>query len=674
MMQRLFSRRVLIILAIIITIAFVGMKLFRAKTQAHFPDSVVPIPLEQGQSVGTNTKTKQYVIAELTGCGWTMNAAEEFYQLHPSYYDEIAERLGYETLDDNLAKLRRLGKPEYQNGLESHPELATLLGSVLDVDSDGAANILRTLPSNEHDMILLLSLYQTHAAPEDASLLARILQNPEYRQYMLKLLDQSPENVELYAYLVMLDQLTNRSKSASVVFQQWLFTMFDKLLAVDIDSQQGQRLRLQLTIHAPTLSQQLTSDPEFCEDFLRCWREFEGILANLNPKGEKSKLFDRSDTYEQVWLSYNQNPEVFRFLHLYRDEHAVPLLKEYGTLVCDILLSGSYLKPDNQSARKKLVSLMLSANENLRQSIVLANLPQYNGFITLLSRPLNQHTFYGMIEELAKANTATSSKSPAQLVSYWNSLGDAVLEKEFVEKHPGLWVYIPGYEVYNLGVKYLDGREISGMDMVFAGVDAAFVVVDVATLGAGVAMTKTLSTATKTAGKSGTKIILKDVTQTAGKNLTREVVKEAPWQSLGVLKNAGRYFSGQFTRLPHVGYIDVTHFTRYMYEKTGIGTKTFKKFTDLDARCFMRQDRRVVMDLQKIPQTRVGQLTRNYMADTALGCGFGAVLMTEPGQSAARKTIETGMNVGGQVIQTAAEVNKNWKQNLSLWWMTCQKD
>ncbi|MGL6226288.1 MAG: hypothetical protein ACRC10_06640 [Thermoguttaceae bacterium] len=674
MMQRLFSRRVLIILAIIIAIAFVGMKLFRTKTQAHFPDTVVPIPLEQGQSLEADTKTEQYVIAELIGCGWTKNAAEGVYQLNTRLYDGIAERLGYEELDKNLAKLRRLGKPEYQNGLEAHPELATLLGSVLDVDSAGAANILRTLPSNEHDMILLLSLYQTHAAPEDASLLARILQNPEYRQYMLKLLNQSPENVELYAYLVMLDQLTNRSESAAVVFQQWLLTMFDKLLVVDIDSQQGQRLRLQLTIHSRTLAQRLVSDPEFCEDFLRCWREFAEILANLNPKGDESKLSDRSDFYEQVWLNYNQNPEVLRFLHLYRDEHAVPLLKEYGTSVCDILLSGPYLKPENQSARKKLVSLMLSANQNLRQSIVFANLPQYTAFITLLSRPLNQHTFYGMIEELARANTAPSSKSPGQLIGYWNSLGDAALEKEFVETNPGLWGYMPGYDVYNLGVKYLDGREISGMDMVYAGVDAAFVVVDVATLGAGVAMTKTLSTATKTAGKSGTEIILKDVTQTAGKNLTREVVKETPWQSLGVLKNASRYFSGQFTRLPHVGYIDATNFTRYMYEKTGIGAKTFKKFTDLDARCFMRQDRRVVIDLQKIPQTRVGQLTRNYMADTALGCGFGAVLMTEPGQSAARKTIETGMYVGGQIMQTAEEVNKNWKQNLSLWWMTCQKD
>lgn len=113
------------------------------------------------------------------------------------------------------------------------------------------------------------------------------------------------------------------------------------------------------------------------------------------------------------------------------------------------------------------------------------------------------------------------------------------------------------------------------------------------------------------------------------------------------------------------GDVEITKLVQFSFSRSRLGRKAYKKITGLDARVFMRKDRKVFFVLNKIPETPSGEIAKNLMVETVAGCSLGTALQTETGQEITSGAIET--------VQDSAEVSRKWQQNLSLWWLLNQK-
>ncbi|MBQ6616688.1 MAG: hypothetical protein IJH67_09990 [Thermoguttaceae bacterium] len=669
----------LIVVVLILTISIVVQNLIRQnRTENQNGDNVnVTDPGEPKSVVVEPVQTKpvqtaeDFVVSKLVASGWNRDSAESVYDLNSRYFSALYEQIGEDALDKELFRLKRLGKPEYQSGLKRYPEMATLLGSVLDVDPEGARNILKTLPENSDDLMTMETIYQNFGSdPDGASWIAKLFQKESRRTRIIKLVQHSFSNVEFLGYFSELVRLEQKSSEAAEVYEKWLFIELDKAFNVEVDSWERQQIVLELTILSGRISQMLLNDGSFRDDFLRCWTDFESILSGLDRHS-----FNSEEEYQQAIINYLQDSSALQLLHNY-GEDGKQLYKLYGVAATSLFLDPSILNNCSQEARNRLVNLALNADERFRQTILRADILKTPAFIKMFERNLDRIYMEKMINEMALANAGGGSKSSASLVAYWNRLENKALIKELSDKEPGIVEFIPGYDVYQLCSKVIDGRDVNKSDIAFAALDAAFTAVDVVTLGAGMVVVKGTQeagktgakVATKTAAKAGEKAILEHV----GKEITKEAVAKSSYQTAVAIKNATEYFSKQFVHVAKQG-LDITKFTRYVYQKSGLGSKSFKRVTQLDAHIFMRGDRRVVIAIEKIPG-KGKVLLRNVMMDCAIGLGLATAITSDTGQALIKKSGEKISSAAQSAQKSAEEIERLWKENLSLWWIACQND
>ena len=108
---------------------------------------------------------------------------------------------------------------------------------------------------------------------------------------------------------------------------------------------------------------------------------------------------------------------------------------------------------------------------------------------------------------------------------------------------------------------------------------------------------------------------------------------------------------------------DVTDLVRFTYKKSGSGRETFKRLTGLEARVFMRPDRRVAVHLPQL-------VSRNHalgivLRETAINAGFDTALSSKPGEAA----VETGAKGGRRVYRATKEQVDAWEQHVAAWWL-----
>lgn len=667
----------LLVVALILTVSIIVQNLIRHNVAEDFNDENTSDQRDPKSAEVESVQTEpvqtaeDFVVSKLVACGWNRDSAETVYDLNSRYYSALYEQIGEEALDQELFRLKRLGKPEYQSGLKRHPEMATLLGSVLDVDPDGVSNVLKTLPDNSDDLMTMETIYQNLGSdPEGASWIAKLFQKESRRIRFIKLVQHSFPNIEFIQFFAPLVSLEKQSPEAAEVYENWLFNELDKVLNVEVDSWERQQTLLELTNFSSKISQMLVNDSSFRDDFLRCWEDLESVIARLDRHS-----FNSENEYKDAVMCYLQDASALQLLHHY-GEDGKKLFEKYGTEACSLFLHPSVLNNSKPEAKKRLLDLALSADAKLRQAIFRADIPKTPAFVKLFERNIDRIYMEKIINEMALANAGSGSKSSPSLVAYWNRLDNNALIKELADQEPGIVEFIPGYDVYQLCSKVIDGREVSKSDIAFAALDAAFTAVDVITLGAGMVVVKGAQetgkagakVAAKSAVKSGEKAILEHV----GKEITKEAVEKSSYQTVVAIKNATEYFSKQFANVAKQG-LDITKFTKYVYQKSGLGTKQFKKMTDLDARIFMRSDRRVVIAVEKIPG-KGKELLRNVMMDCAIGLGLATAISSDTGQTIIKKSGEKISSAAESAQKSAKEIERLWKENLSLWWIACQND
>ncbi len=111
--------------------------------------------------------------------------------------------------------------------------------------------------------------------------------------------------------------------------------------------------------------------------------------------------------------------------------------------------------------------------------------------------------------------------------------------------------------------------------------------------------------------------------------------------------------------------VDVTVPTRWLFgrfQSLGLGRRVFRALTGLEARVFMRSDRRVVFDVAKLfPENSP---FRTVLQETAVNTGFDAVANTASFEAVARGLSQAGADSAA----TSAKQLKAWREHLSAWW------
>ena len=689
-MGNLFNKKTfVIILAILIAALFIVKNLIRSSVPSQpsrsieTPQSSTKIRVQKPvlPSSDPAPDAHKYVIDALTSCGWTLAAAESVYDLNQPLLDQSYDLLGKEVLEKEfLSKLRRLGQPEYQQTLADCPEIASLLASALDVDPDGAHNIIQTLPVDAEGKQYMYGFYQMNADPDDAVQFAQLFQDVQIRDKYIELLEHSPNAFSFLTFLPDIKQLREVNEAAADAYRAWLFELFDEIVQCEPGSRSEEQIAFQLQIFSSNVKKALLDDPEFYRFLPDCWSNFQTAIKQTVSE-------DRGTDDEALWDFLNMDPMVLQFFYVYRDQNPIELYTQYGPAITGILMSSDFVNPENRQARDRMVRLALAANDNTRFNLINSSLENSNGFVTLLNRNLSDHVYFCMFDELAQLNSSQSSQTPAQRIGYWNSLSNKVLAEEFDQTDPGAVAWIPGYDIVRLSRRSWNGQQVTWGDVGFAAVDAAFIVFDLAAIvvavpsgGGSIVAVEAAKAGTKAGAKAGTKAVVKAGAKTAAKktleNMTKEAAKteakKSVWGTFRVFKNANRFFANEFKKLPSLN-IDITKFVQYAFSQSKVGQKTFKKMSGLDARCFMRSDRRVLLDVSKIPQTQSGTLVKRLLGDTAAACGMTAALSTETGQAMASQAVETTQKTAHAASRKAEEIDKAWKRNLSLWWFANQR-
>ncbi|MDO4629940.1 MAG: hypothetical protein Q4C70_12225, partial [Planctomycetia bacterium] len=181
-------------------------------------------------------KVREYVIRRLKDSGWSDDAAQSVAELNQEVFRSLYKD---NELEPYLQKLTRLGKAEYQYYLERFPEMAALMGSVLDVDPDGARNIAATMEDNELRQACMVSIYQMNATPEDVALIARLFKNKERRNQLITLIIHNVTYMEMWTYFGTLERISAQSPEAGAIYQAWLYHIFSKLRNCPADTQEA---------------------------------------------------------------------------------------------------------------------------------------------------------------------------------------------------------------------------------------------------------------------------------------------------------------------------------------------------------------------------------------------------------------------------------------------------
>ncbi len=565
----------------------------------------------------------------LVGMGWTKTAADAVTEISRPYLEQlkVEDELVY---DQQLSLLGRLGKRRaIQEYLSRHPDTAGLFAGSLDVDSQSADLILRVLVRNQ-DEPLVRSLFAFAVAPADIVLVAQALDRDG--DLILSLVRRGAWNAVPW-FLVSLEK-----PSAQLEWRRWLHDLFSQALASGRNDALD-RVQVLLTIHAPTVQELLVRSDSFRTEFSdRHWPAFSQILDQ------------QSD--EVGWGVFVSEPRVWQFF-ADADAVSVRLFESHGPLAVDLLTDPLFMQ-----VRPRIVAALQHSNERVIAAFFDDELRNQPLFAQLLSRDLP-----GGALSAALARFDSAPDRIPQELEFLATLDNDTLIAELGPPPSGPQTWLPGYSLYYLSSKWATGRRVSGLDVALT---AAETVLDVIPLAKGA---KGLKAVQKAVSEGLVKRGVTLAGATAEKASTRALF---PW----VLRDGFSLARNSLTSIERAAQVDVTAFVRQSFQYSGVGRNTFRRFSGLEARIFMRADRRVVIDLAEVAKEHhlVGRVARHAMS--------GAVQqIAEATGNKMRHIDETGLRAANVIVGTATTlipdpkseklVDRAWKAHLAAWWMAC---
>ena len=574
----------------------------------------------------TNDDSSNYTVNFLTRLGFQAETAESVAKCNAPYFRLLFQE-DKNQLDVHLNTLSRLVRyPQADGFIRAHPEMASLLAGVAAIDANGVENVLSSAISSENYEDIL-KLYEFAGESSERAQLANILK----RDGDLILNLSRKGVIDPISWFVELPV----DPEAASIYRRWVRVVIEEALSgtESEKSDSGSKLHSAFTllaIHSKRIRTLLNSNPVFRQKFLtRYWPVFHDLI---------------SDKDMVKWGNYINDNHYWDYCVKFDDSmfDMFKLFKEYGSTATDILLAPEY--QDHrimQFVNEALVLKDADLINDLRDPQLRQQLP----FQQLLARNLTIGTKRNAIKKARMNMYATSEK-----LRYYQTLSDDALKKELGPEPSGIKTWIPGYSIYHLGRKFADGRETSGMDVAFATFDVVTTVPALRGLALGLPMIQ--------------KKLAENLLKTGSKELAEQVSKKSakdlyPW----VIKESFRVWDDVIARMPKLAPIDITQLVRNSFRQSGLNNNTFKRLTRLDARVFMRNDRKVVFDFPKLVSNK--HAFGLALRETAINGGFEEAIKSEPGKVALEKTVQTVP----QVAALSQKQLESWRQHLSIWWL-----
>ena len=176
-------------------------------------------------------------------------------------------------------------------------------------------------------------------------------------------------------------------------------------------------------------------------------------------------------------------------------------------------------------------------------------------------------------------------------------------------------------------------------------------------------------------GKQGLKTAVREATQEVGERLAREIGKGAASKSIRstLIRQGGEALVrrgvplilrvGDVARtLAQKATLDITPLVRQSFKSSRLGRESYRLLTGLEARVFMRGDRRVLISL---PDLLVGKnRVASFLRVTAANAGADAALETEAVQAAIRRVMRL-LRRWDEMLDERARQELNARRNLS---------
>ena len=572
--------------------------------------AVYPFATPFAYATSSNSATAAW-IQTLQDKGWDETTAAEVVSLNQDWFTSLAENYSKE-LDAQLARLGRLGQyPQFTFLLQKHPELAGLLAG-----SEDPRLLAKTL-SDEDCYPYITQQYSLQAAPDDALALAKALER--HGQIICALAKRGiPGASALFVF--------PHETTAGREYARWLDDVV-RNASGQSDDQLAELIGF-IATEGGDIRRRMERDVTFRDQFrTTLWPRLVRAVQN--------EKFSVAVTEPLVW----------DLLTLPQGEN---LLKDWGPQAPTVLLFGDIAYP--KELHETVIELMRNGDDETMNVLMrFSGEPVLNNFLR------RQDLDWEIKTTVLKNRYASCPKDFDQpcpdfveKVKHDSQLSASALAEDLKPEPSGPKMWIPLVSSYYTAKKMAQGRETSSFDLFLLGVDIVTVAMPVGKI-AGNLMKGTAKTVAKgTTREIGENMVnqqLKDYSRDAlakkinaqvAKNLTEkqlipQAMKEVLKKYMPVISKARAAVAGNTA-------FEATKPLQFLFEKTGVGRTTFKKWTGLEARVFMRNDAKVVI----YPTQGLS----------------GAILR------------ETAANAIGETTGEAAKIaQKAWQQNASGWWL-----
>jgi len=572
--------------------------------------AVYPFPTPFAYATSSNSATAAW-IQTLQDKGWDETTAAEVVSLNQDWFASLAENYSKE-LDAQLARLGRLGQyPQFAFLLQKHPELAGLLAG-----SEDPRLLAKTL-SDEDCYPHITQQYSLQAAPDDALALAKALER--HGQMICALAKRGiPGASALFVF--------PHETTAGREYARWLDEVV-RNASRQSDDQLAELISF-IATEGGDIRRRMERDATFRDQFrTTLWPRLVRTVQN--------ERFSVAVTEPLVW----------DLLALPQGEN---LLKDWGPQTPTILLFGDIAYP--KELHETVIELMRNGDDETMNVLMrFAGEPVLNNFLQRqdLDWEIKATVLKKRYESCPK-DFDQPCPNFVEKVKHDNQLSASALAEDLKPEPSGPKMWIPLVSSYYTAKKMAQGRETSTFDLFLLGVDIVTVAVPVSKITGNLIKGTTKTVAKGTTREIGENMVnqqLKDYSRDAlakkintqmAKNLTEkqlipQAMKEVLKKYIPVISKARAVATGNTA-------FEATKPLQFLFEKTGVGRTTFKRWTGLEARVFMRNDAKIVI----------------YPTQ-----GLSGALLRETAENAVVETTS----------ETAKIAQKAWQQNASSWWL-----
>ena len=566
------------------------------------------------------------LVKDLVKNGWPQGTAEKVVDLNATFY-QAAKVSDPALLTHITTVLARLGdRHDVLACVEKVPAIASLLGYSINKDPEGPEKIAKTIPLDPgKDQEAVLNLYSLFCTPDESIRLSEVLSSD--RELVLRLWNRG----ELGA----IPWLASGPKGgeARETYHRWVREIYqDALVAQATDEGALARANGLMQIHSGMVGKLMEKGQLTPQQFEAAWAAFQ-------------KLLQAKEKDDLEWGVFCCDPRVWEF-HRDFNGREWGAFERVGSQAIDISKDPAFVQ-----CRQEVLLAVAKGNQWIMEALRDPVLQGQPLFAPLLCRGLDNDT-------LCSALNALSISSPQVKIDklkYWAGLSKEALARELGPPPAGPVTWLPGYSLMDLIGKKMDGRETTWLDLAFAGVDAAEVAFMIKGASKGLKLVQ--QGLAKQLAVKGLQNAAIEITEKSSRNLFPWVLRETYSMAAKKMRSVAEY-----------GMVDVTDVVRFAFEKTRMGNQAFSRITKLDARVFMRTDRRVIFDVPHLVSSK------HVIGRGLMVTGEGAVVEGALSTPAGQKAVETGVIVGKRILENTEEQTRAWKKNLSIWWVAINHD